>query len=193
MSAGGGRADRRVQRTTRALREALLDLIIEKGYEAVTIQDIIDRANVGRSTFYSHYYDKEQLLLGSIGWLRQLLTEQKAAAPEACEAGGFRFGFSLAMLKHVQSNDKLYRATVGRDSGTLVLHHVKRMIAELAEEEMARLNHAWMLPRQVLLAYIVHTYMALLQWWIEHDSARSAEEVDEQFHRLAFTGLDGLR
>ncbi len=192
MSVEGGSTDRRVQRTIRALREALLDLIIEKGYEDVTIQDIIDRANVGRSTFYSHYYDKEQLLLGCIGWLRQSLTEQRAS-PGTSGTAGFRFGFSLAMLKHVQANEKLYRATVGRDSGTLVLHHVHRMIAELAGEEMAKLNEAWLLPQQVLLAYVVHTYMALLQWWIEHDSARSAEEVDEQFHRLAFTGLDGLR
>jgi AcrR family transcriptional regulator len=192
MRVEGGRTDRRVQRTIRALREALLDLIIEKSYEDVTIQDIIDRANVGRSTFYSHFYDKEQLLLGCIGWLRQSLTEQRAASPETDGSAGFRFGFSLAMLKHVQANERLYRATVGRDSGTLVLHHVQRMIAELAEEEMARLNQSWMLPRQVLLAYIVHTYMALLQWWIEHDSARSAEEIDEQFHRLAFKGLDGL-
>ncbi len=54
--------DRRVGRTRKLLEDALHDLIVEKGYEAVTVQDIIDRANVGRSTFYAHYTDKQQLL-----------------------------------------------------------------------------------------------------------------------------------
>ena len=52
--------DRRVQRTRKLLQDALMALILEKGYEAVTIQDIIDRANVGRSTFYAHFLDKQQ-------------------------------------------------------------------------------------------------------------------------------------
>jgi AcrR family transcriptional regulator len=67
--------DRRVQRTRTMLFDALLDLIIEKGYEAITVQDIIDRANVGRSTFYSHFSDKEQLLLGNIDQLRESLKQ----------------------------------------------------------------------------------------------------------------------
>ena len=50
------RVDRRVQRTRHLLNEALMSLIMEKGYEAITVQDIIDRANLGRSTFYAHYH-----------------------------------------------------------------------------------------------------------------------------------------
>ena len=54
--------DRRIQRTKKHLSDAFIALILEKGYEAVTIQDIIDKANVGRSTFYAHFESKEQLL-----------------------------------------------------------------------------------------------------------------------------------
>ena len=55
--------DRRVQRTRALLLSALLDLIVEQGYEEITVQDIVDRANVGRSTFYAHFLDKRELLL----------------------------------------------------------------------------------------------------------------------------------
>src|SRR5690242_18084253 len=62
--------DRRVERTRQSLQNALSELILEKGYEHVTVQDVIDRANVGRSTFYAHFEDKEQLLLSGFEPLR---------------------------------------------------------------------------------------------------------------------------
>src|SRR6202012_5392571 len=58
--------DRRVRRTRDLLHRALLDLIAEKGYPHITVQDILDRADVGRSTFYTHYRDKEDLLRSGI-------------------------------------------------------------------------------------------------------------------------------
>jgi AcrR family transcriptional regulator len=57
-----GRDDRRIRRTRAALRQALIGLVLERGYDAVTIRDVVDRANVGRSTFYAHYPSKEDLL-----------------------------------------------------------------------------------------------------------------------------------
>lgn len=70
--AAGKVADRRVQKTRKLLSDALASLILEKGYDEVSIQDIIDRANVGRSTFYAHYENKEQLLLFGHEHLRAL-------------------------------------------------------------------------------------------------------------------------
>lgn len=71
--------DRRVQKTKKLLSEALVSLILEKGYEAVSIQDILDRANVGRSTFYAHYENKEQLLLFGHEHLRNLAVKEGAS------------------------------------------------------------------------------------------------------------------
>ena len=70
--------DRRVGRTRRLMHEALMALIVEKGYETVTVQDILDRADVGRSTFYAHYRDKDELLLSSFEHLRTLLASRFA-------------------------------------------------------------------------------------------------------------------
>ena len=64
------REDRRVQRTRELLRGALFSLIREKGFEVLTVQDIIDRANVGRATFYAHFDNKEDLLLSGFDVLR---------------------------------------------------------------------------------------------------------------------------
>src|SRR5690349_10072505 len=75
--------DRRIQRTRQLLLDALSTLILEKGYEAITVQDLIDRANLGRSTFYSHFQDKEDLLLKGVESLwNGLETHLRAATPE---------------------------------------------------------------------------------------------------------------
>ncbi len=67
-----GQTDRRVQRTQALLQDALLALIEEKGYAAITVQDILDRANLGRSTFYMHYRDKDDLLVSGFEQLKDL-------------------------------------------------------------------------------------------------------------------------
>src|SRR5437660_10085913 len=93
--------DRRVQRTRQLLQDALISMMIEKGYEATTVQDIIDRANVGRATFYAHFADKETLLASRIEDLRAMLTQQQQQA--LATRGGVRErrrGFRLAMLEY---------------------------------------------------------------------------------------------
>src|SRR5260221_12054396 len=99
--ATGRTIDRRAARTRRALHEALISLILRQGYEATTIQDIIDAADVGRSTFYAHYTGKEDLLRGGFAALRAELT---AAPPDASSRrDGGRDGplpFTLRMFQH---------------------------------------------------------------------------------------------
>lgn len=109
--------DRRIQKTKRYLSEALIALILEKGYEKVTIQDIIDRANTGRSTFYAHYESKEQLLLDGHKNLGVRLFEE-----------GTEFSFK-AFFEHAAENADLARAMFGKNSGHLMLGHFKAHIA----------------------------------------------------------------
>src|SRR5262245_17355252 len=92
--------DRRVRRTRRALQEALIGLMTEKSYEAVTVQDVIDRADVGRSTFYTHYTDKDKLLRDSIAVLRSLV-EQPVTPGPANRRRPLRF--SLPLFRHVHA------------------------------------------------------------------------------------------
>src|SRR5260370_1139942 len=113
LAGKGGRMqakeDRRVGRTRKLLEDALHDLIVEKGYEAVTVQDIIDRANVGRSTFYAHYTDKQQLLFSHFADLEaHLAHQQRLVRAKSADPVERVFGFSLAMFQHAQEYRRLW-------------------------------------------------------------------------------------
>src|SRR5438876_9754476 len=111
--------DRRVQRTRQLLQDALIAMVIEKGYDATTVQDIIDRANVGRATFYAHFPDKQTLLTSRLEDLRVLLTERRRQAPGP-------LGFSRAMVEHARSHLALYRAVGARESGAVIVQLIHR-------------------------------------------------------------------
>jgi AcrR family transcriptional regulator len=137
--------DRRTQKTRKYLAEALKELIVEKGYDAVTIQDIIDRANVGRSTFYSHYESKEQLLTSNINF-QQALIEIPAADPER-----YPMGVNLSYLfNHTKEHLHLSKAMFGTKSidilsnhfadicAAQIYAHLKPKLPDRANQQMAR-------------------------------------------------------
>ena len=101
------RPDRRPERTRRSLRNALIALMTEKPYESITVEDIINRADVGRSTFYTHYRDKDALLMDNLAGLRSIL-EQPALAEPATRRRLVRF--SLPLFRHVHDEQRLARA-----------------------------------------------------------------------------------
>src|SRR3954464_2396083 len=87
--------DRRSQRTRALLNQSLLELMMEKRYDKITVQDIIDRANVGRSTFYAHFYDKEDLLISQFEqvldfFIQNLERDESTVAPSMNVVGFFR-------------------------------------------------------------------------------------------------------
>jgi AcrR family transcriptional regulator len=187
--------DRRILRTRNMLFDALLDLMIEKGYEAITIQDIIDRANIGRSTFYLHFTDKEQLLLSSINQLREFIKEQRHNRGISEASGEYQFGFSLAMLQHAQSHKHLYKAIVGKKGGATVMYHMKQMLTERISEEISVFltDTSLLIPREAVIDFVVNTFIALLTWWMEQNMPCSAAEMDRIFHKLTLSGLTGLK
>src|SRR5713226_5632016 len=113
--------DRRVQRTRQLLQGALLSLIREKGFEALSVQDIIDRANVGRATFYAHFDNKEDLLVSGFDGLRAALKElQRQAHMRTASSDERLFAFSHEMFAHIAEYRKVFRAMVGKRSGAMV-------------------------------------------------------------------------
>lgn len=109
--------DRRVQKTRKLLSEALVALILEKGYEAVSIQDIIDRANVGRSTFYSHYENKEQLLLWGHDHFKKLILAE----------GDSRINF-VDFYRHVAEHRQLALSVMTQGSSRVVIHYLNDIL-----------------------------------------------------------------
>jgi len=137
--------DRRTQKTKKFLAEALRELILEKGYDILTVQDIIDRANVGRSTFYAHYESKEQLLVGNIRFQEELVK------PPA-DRDDYPMGINLSWLfHHTHEQLSLVRALRGTQGGVIIGEHFtelcKAKILEYHKPDMPRSKTAQMMFR----------------------------------------------
>lgn len=177
--------DRRAERSRNLILEALFALMTERGYERLTIQNLIDRAGVGRATFYAHFESKDELLATSIGRLRAWLVQMRDAAPER------RLAFTLPFFQHLASHRRIYQMTVARESETSVEQHIRRMLAELVHEDLMRWRTANTSKAAIDLAtqYVVGALWSTLVWWMESPSSLPPEELDAVFQRMTFPGL----
>ena len=181
------KTDRRVRRTRELLQKALIELISERGYDAITIQDIVDRANVGRTTFYLHYSSKDELFVSCheaiiskfrIGPLHPLSREELLSleAPH---------GMTSAYRHLEEARALLYSVFEGKDS-LLIL---RRMRDWSARDIEANLRSAFpeedsVIPLDVLALYLAGAQIGLVQWWLEKRQPHTLEDLAQMFHRL---------
>lgn len=164
--------DRRVARTKLQLRDALISLIMERGWDAVTVKDICDRANFGRSTLYVHFADKEDLLLSGFETLEASLEAVRRGAPG-------RFAFASQLFAHAQENLKLYRALVMTKTGRHVIGHLRAVSGRLVTAELETLGPR---GRSALLAhYIAGGLVELMVAWLEGPTRPPAHELTDTF------------
>lgn len=178
--------DRRVARTRKALQDALFLLMLKKGYEAVTVEDICAAANVGRSTFYGHFTGKEDLKRSSLDdHLRKILP---AGRPRA-GANDERFGFVLPFLEHTRDHLDLYRALVSKGGAATTLKMVHRIVTEQVRQEVAAEKPLDTATREALVALIAGGFMSLLTWWLDGGARLPVRRVDDIFRRLVTAGV----
>jgi AcrR family transcriptional regulator len=178
------RIDRRVRRTRDAIHRALIALILEKGYDRVTVADVIDRADIGRSTFYTHFTDKQHVLYASLDDLATFLRGKRDAA------GAPLFGFSLALFRHAHEQRPLLRALLGRRSGAAVQARVRHVLAELVDEDLTAAGIAPPgVARELVVAGVVGAYLALLARWLDEGDPHTPEDMDAGFRRLVIPGI----
>jgi AcrR family transcriptional regulator len=168
--------DRRVLRTRATLRDALIALIMERGWDAITIQDVCVRANVGRSTFYTHFADKEELLISGFDDLRRML--QLVARTNRDRGGGL--AFTRALFEHAAENKRLFRALVGKKSGQAVQRRFLEVILELTEEELAQTLDAGV-ERDATVHYIAGALFQLVIWWVDSRKPLLPADIDAIF------------
>ena len=179
------RADRRVRRTRQLLIEALLALIVERGYEALTVQDVLDRADVGRSTFYAHFHDKDDLLQAAFAQgLRVLESERGPGAGSLPE-------LSLALFRHTDEHRPLYRAMVGRPSGAMLTRALNATLGAHVRSHLERLSGQLTVPAEVAAQYYVSALLGLLTWWLDSERPYAPDERDAMFRRLVLPTLRG--
>lgn len=183
------KTDRRSQRTQRILHEALMDLMQEKRYDDITVQDIIDRANVGRSTFYAHYEDKEDLMTSGLMHLMQILSQMVARPSETGEA---RLLPTQELFEHVQENQSLFRGMVrGRSLEIFFDKGQEYWSQKLTVDLQMRLPPGKQpsVPIPVLAQFVAGTFVTMLRWWLDSKMPYSPKEMDEMLQKLVMPAI----
>lgn len=185
---GGGTAatDRRIRRTHKLLHDAFLGLVLEQGYDKTTIQDILDRADVGRSTFYVHFRDKEALLTASFDEMREQL-EHELAGIDATRPVDITLPAKL-LYEHAYRNQRVYRALCGRQGGALVQRYLRRLIGDLLRKHLRpNVTHAGV-PTEVAAEFYTSATLGLMVWWIDHDFCNGPAWLTSAYRTLATPG-----
>jgi AcrR family transcriptional regulator len=178
--------DRRVQRTQELLLDALRRLLMEQGYERLTIQEILDRAGVGRATFYAHYSSKDDLMASSIGRL------QSSLSVAAQRSGRTRFGFSLPFFTHLAGHRAIYATTVGKEGEVTVERMIRGMLRTLVRDEISSRAR----PTDVeslTIEFIVGALWSSIVWWMDAGCTLPPAEIDGHFRQLVLPALEAQR
>lgn len=182
--------DRRTLRTRQALHEAVIQLIIERDYDAISVSDIADAANVGRSTFYAHFTDKDDLLRSGTDYLRsKLLQEHERAIANEKRADRRMLGFSRFMTEHLCEQQELYRAMMRGRAGPIIIQQIQRSIGEIVRAELKSMSMPAGRSPEIAVQFVVGAYMSVLTWWLDRGAKEPPEEIDRAFRELALSGL----
>lgn len=187
-------SDRRVQKTLQLLQNALVELIPEKGYDAVTIQEILDRANVGRSTFYAHFENKDQLLHSILIRLNQVFEERNKQLVEGKVKSGDHNSPNLPfkLLLFVEENRDFFKAMLDKQGKGSHNQPVYDYLFSQAYEHLRLLiphEKRDSLRLEMIVHYYVSAFIGVLIWWLEKDLPYSAEEVGQLLKQLTLPGL----
>ena len=199
------RVDRRILRTRLALRAALLELVKEKGFDALSVEEITERANLGRATFYLHYKDKEDLLLDEFREMAsnrvQVLSEIPALFWRSTQGRIELVDSRAAMMplllvfEHASQNADLYRILARGENSQRLFDQIREIIVQ-AIDEILRTRRQNDLPSgppevpvEMLAAYFSGALMMTINWWLKQPEPQSPEQMARMFQHLFFPGV----
>jgi AcrR family transcriptional regulator len=180
--------DERARRTRDRLGGAFVALIHEKPIEDVTVQDVLDRASVGRSTFYLHFRDKNDLLLSQLEIFLETMSTALSVRKEASD----RVVPVAEMFAHIENQKELYRilADAGRLNDFFDL--AQTYFARGIEHRLRESKRLPKIPQGELSARasaLAGSLLSLLRWWLDRGAKEPSAEMDELFHRMVWNGL----
>ena len=194
--------DRRVRRTRRALREAMLDLMEEKGYDQVTVEELTDRADIGRTTFYLHYSAKQDLLLEQFGELLDQLVDQLSQIPlsswqqagESFTVGDHPSRPICMIFQHAADNKDLYQIVLqgeGVDQASerlqvIMTNAVNTFLSHKLGEESDQLTLK--IPIELFGNYFAGAMLGVIKWWLEADMPYTSQEMEDIFFQMFLPG-----
>jgi len=175
------RHDRRRLQTRKQIIEAAVQLVLEKGYEGVTIQDITDHADLGRGTFYIHFKDKEEAVWSAIeDGLHATEEDAHRQFP-----GGIppqpEFYAYLNIFRHAEQNKDLYKVMLGGKGSAVMTARVQNHLASELRRDLAHLPvHVFLefrVPVDILAQVITGAVIQLVRWWLETPNKYSTEDM----------------
>jgi AcrR family transcriptional regulator len=179
--------DRRSQRTHRLISSAMAELMSEKSYDAITVQDLLDRADIGRSTFYSHYFDKEDVLASVAEEMLEMLSQQLSQ-----RNAGQGIIPSLELFQHAYQNYQYFRAMLRGQAREVLWDAAQTSLSKTIEQTLATTfaqKPSPSVPLPVMSQYLAGAFLNLLKWWLTAEMPYSPEQMDEMFQQLALPGI----
>jgi AcrR family transcriptional regulator len=179
--------DRRVQRTQGLLHGALASLIHEKAYDAIAVKEILARANVGRSTFYTHFRDKGELLESGI---RDVLRASETTSSTRLAGPAERvLRFSLPIFEHIEQYRSASGSSVDARGQAVVHEHLRRVLIEWIADDLRRAGQRRQererrVPCELLAQHVASTFLLVLNWWAESGEPLPSREVNDLFRAL---------
>jgi AcrR family transcriptional regulator len=154
--------DRRVERTRQALLDALRDLLFERGYDGFVVRDIVERANVGRSTFYEHFEGKDEIFRES------LAGPVEALAASTCEPGGLER--LEAILLHFAENRRLTGRMLGGSGRRLMSQVLSEHIAVYLTSQLQSERRNLTIPLRLAADHLADAQLGLIASWLANET-----------------------
>lgn len=187
----------------------MMELLLEKRFDALTVQDLLDRAGIGRSTFYAHYFDKEDVLASvaeqMIETFRQQTRQQRDAdgatqsghAGDTAHAGdvGQRIIPSLALFRHVRTQYPQFRALMRGHAGEVLWQSGQVLLSRNIEVALDAAHPEGSPPAASLAVaaqYLAGAFLTVFKWWLDAEMPYTPEEMDRIFQQLALPTVRSL-
>lgn len=170
--------DPRIARTRRSLQDALLALARERGLDDISVADIVERAEVNRSSFYQHYADRETLLADALDAAAE---EARAGLPDTIEVGASPPDALLTYLRHLETNATLYRRVLDAHGSPVVVARLRERLEGIVLEAMTRSDVPVDLsvPAEVVSASIAGSVLGVLGFWLRQQPRPDASVASD--------------
>ncbi|WP_138268490.1 TetR/AcrR family transcriptional regulator [Anaerofustis stercorihominis] len=178
--------DRRQQKTQKAIFQAFSTLIGKKSYNHITVQEIIDTANIGRSTFYAHFETKDELLNAVCKELFEhiinsavntshthgLYSNEKAPKSVFCH-----------LLQHLQKNDNNILELLSCESNEIFLRYFKNSLNKLIKTQFINQNLKLNpnIPQDFIINHISSSFVEMVLWWTKGNKKHTPKQLDYYF------------
>jgi AcrR family transcriptional regulator len=183
-------SDRRSQRTCDLLLQALLELMDSKTYDLINVQDIVQHANVGRSTFYAHFQNKDDLLIHGFDALLEQVSQQITLD----ELGGLQFNPAM-LFQHASGHYELYRTLIWGSGLGLLVKDGQSRFSQKVEERLAVLLHGKQnlaIPLEIFSTTFSGSLLVMLKWWLDHKMPYSPETMAVYFQQMLLENVNRM-